>query len=84
MLDRLSQAILAYAAKNGRVPEFKNFVALSDALYPDYMRDIIRVDAWGRGFSAEGLDPHRLRLISPGPDGQLHTEDDIELTRSYP
>lgn len=84
LVDRLSSAIGRYVQKNGHIPEFKDFVALSDALYPNYLENIIRLDAWNRPLSAERLAGNGIRLSSAGPDGKPHTADDIELTRSYP
>ncbi len=83
-LERLSSAIEEYFRKNGSIPAFKDFVALSDALYPNYLADIIRLDAWNRPLLAERLDGSTIRLSSAGPDGQPRTGDDIELIRSYP
>jgi hypothetical protein len=76
-LDRISAAMAEYVRKNGRLPEFKNFIQLSDALYPLYMNEIIRNDAWDRPFSAERLDGQTARITSMGPDGKAGTPDDI-------
>lgn len=76
-LDQLSAALAEYIRKNGRLPEFKNFVELSDTLYPLYIKEIIRNDAWDHPFSAEKLGGKKIRITSPGPDGQPGTRDDI-------
>jgi hypothetical protein len=81
--EEISISLAAYSQKNGRLPEFKDFLALSDALYPNYLPNIVRLDAWNRPIAAERLAANTIRLSSAGPDGQSGSKDDIVLTRSY-
>jgi hypothetical protein len=83
LLEEASKSIAAYVRDKGRVPEFQGFVALSDALYPGYLKNIIRNDAWQRPFAAVLAGPNRIRMYSMGLDGQAGTADDIELARTY-
>jgi hypothetical protein len=82
-LERVAAAIEKYREKNGGLPAFTDFVSLTDALSPDYLTPLIRLDAWRRPLAAVNLGPNTVRLISAGPDGRLGTSDDIELTRNY-
>jgi hypothetical protein len=83
VLEEVSASLSAYTKKNGRLPEFQDFTALSDALYPNYLPTIVRLDAWNRPIAAVRLESNTVRLLSMGPDGQSGSTDDIELTRSY-
>lgn len=84
MLSEVASAIERYREKNGRLPDFRDYVSLSDALSPDYLPTLIRLDAWRNPLAAIGTAPATVQLISAGPDGKIGTTDDIVLTRSYP
>jgi hypothetical protein len=83
LLDQVAIAVAQYRAKKGALPEFKDYVALSDALCPDYLTPLIRLDAWKNPLAAFRTGPTGIRLLSAGPDGKLGTSDDIELTRNF-
>ncbi len=83
-LEKIGAAIEAYRQKNGRLPDFNDYVGLSDALYPLFLSPLIREDAWGHPLVAIRSNSGTLRLISPGPDGKLGTPDDIELIKNLP
>lgn len=84
ILGRVADAIDGYRRKNGALPEFADYIALSDRLSPDFMAPPIREDAWHRPLAASRDNGTRVRLVSPGPDGKLGTPDDIELVRTFP
>ncbi len=83
MLAQVASALERYRAKNGALPAFKDYVALSDALFPDYMTPLIRLDAWQNPLAAYRTGAGTVRLLSAGPDGKMGTADDIELTRTF-
>ncbi|MBZ5499578.1 MAG: type II secretion system protein GspG [Acidobacteriia bacterium] len=83
-LEKIAAATEAYRQKNGRLPEFKDYIGLSDALYPLYLSPLIREDAWKHPLAAFRLGSDAIRLISAGPDGKQGTPDDIELTKTFP
>jgi hypothetical protein len=82
-LEKVALAIARYKEKNGSLPEFKDYVSLTDKLAPDYLEPLIRLDAWERPIIAYRLNATTIRLVSVGPDGKLGSDDDISLTRSY-
>jgi len=84
MLEEVAAGIDRYREKNGRLPDFTDFVSLTDALSPDYIPALIRLDAWRNPFAAVKTAANSIQLISTGPDGKMGTSDDIVLTRSYP
>jgi hypothetical protein len=83
LLEQVTTAIDRYIARNGALPEFKDYVALSDALHPNYLSPLIRLDAWQNPLHAFRTGPNSIRLLSAGPDGKVGTGDDIELTRTF-
>jgi hypothetical protein len=84
LLDQIVAAVERYRAKRGTLPEFKDYVALSDALSPEYLTPLIRLDAWQNPLAAYRTGPNSIRLLSAGPDGKPGTNDDIELARTFP
>ncbi len=83
LLEKIAEAIRKYREKNGTLPDFKDFVSLSDALNPSFLTPLVRFDPWHRPLMAERLGPTTVKLASAGPDGRFGTSDDIVLTRSY-
>lgn len=83
ILDAVAAALARYKEKNGRLPAFEDYADLSDSLYPDYMAESYRLDAWRQPLMAfrEGADT--IRLVSAGPDEKFDSPDDIVLVRSY-
>ena len=84
MLEEVANGIDRYREKNGRLPDFTDFVSLTDALSPNYIPALIRLDAWRNPFAAMKLSANSVELISGGPDGKIGTSDDIVVTRTYP
>ncbi len=82
-LDQIAAAAALYWKKNGKMPDFEDYVSLSDVLSPFYLNPLIRLDAWEHPLAAYRLDSNTLRLVSAGPDGVPGTGDDIELTRHF-
>ena len=83
LLQKVAEAIERYRQKNGRLPEFRDFVSLSNVLNPDYLTPLIRVDAWKHPLYATRQGQDTISLISAGPDGKDGTSDDIVLTRDF-
>jgi hypothetical protein len=83
LLERVAEAVGKYAKARGSLPDFRDFVTLTDALHPDYLTPLVRLDAWRNPLSAFRPAPNLIRLLSAGPDGKEGTGDDIESTRSF-
>ena len=80
LLDQLAEAILKFRNEKGTLPEFKDYVGLSDLLSPAYISPVIRLDAWRRPLEASRQDSNTILLRSAGPDGNFNTPDDIRRT----
>jgi len=83
MMDTVAGAIEKYFVKNGELPRFDDYDSLSDALAPEYLNPLIRLDAWERPLHADQLNANTIRLLSGGADGKLWSGDDIELVSTY-
>lgn len=77
-LEKLAAAIAKYRASNGSFPNARDITALSDALHPLYMTDLVREDGWGQPIVYEPA-PSSFRLVSSGPDGRRGTPDDVVI-----
>ena len=75
-LNALVAGIETYRRANGSIPKARNISDLTDVLHPQYMTDLVRVDAWGRplDYSVTGSTFH---VASRGQDGIAGTSDDI-------
>ncbi len=82
-LEEIAASVARYREHNGRLPDFADYVGLSDALFPEFQSPAIRLDAWRQPFEAYRLDENTVRLISAGPDKRMGSADDIVLVRSY-
>ena len=80
MLDAVAGAVRKYRESTGEMPEFTDYVSLSDLLSPSYLTPLIRLDAWRRPLEAKHLDANTIQLISAGSDGEFGTGDDILQT----
>jgi hypothetical protein len=73
---KLDAGVAAYRQRNGSAPSAATILALSDALHPQFMSDLVLNDAWGRPIVVE-MSGASLRFRSLGPDGQRGTADDV-------
>lgn len=78
-LDLLLEGIQRFADLSGEVPQVTSFEALVDVLSPQYLDEIIRIDAWSRPFSYRSLSSKSHELRSAGPDGTFGTQDDLTV-----
>jgi hypothetical protein len=82
MLDRIAEAIKKYRESTGNLPAFKDYIALSDQLAPQYLTPLIRLDSWRRPLDATHSDGNTILVCSAGPDGKFRTSDDLCKTIS--
>ena len=78
-LRMLAVGLRAYEAENGALPVTTSADSLPDLLHPLFVPDLVRQDIWGSDFVYEHIE-NTFRLRSPGPDLQLETDDDLEVT----
>ena len=78
-LEQLQEGIRKYQAKQGALPAVSDIVKLTDLLFPEYMAELVRYDAWNHEFKINFAGGSTLRLSSAGPDGIPGTADDIRL-----
>jgi hypothetical protein len=80
MLDRIANAVREYYKATGNMPQFTDYVKLSDILAPRYLDPLIRLDSWENPLQAKTLDSGNILVVSAGPDGRFATEDDLSIT----
>ena len=78
-LEQLQEGIRKYQAKQGSLPAVSDIVKLTDLLFPEYMAEVIRYDAWSHEFKVSSIGGSALQLSSAGPDGIPGNADDIRL-----
>src|SRR5262249_10901949 len=47
-LQALANGIATFRQRNGSLPNAKDISTLNDILHPNYMKDLVQTDAWGR------------------------------------
>ncbi len=77
MLDSIAEAVQKYRRSTGNLPEFKDYIGLSDLLSPEFLTPLIRLDAWRQPLEAQRLSSDSILIWSAGPDLKHHTGDDI-------
>ena len=78
-LEQLQEGIRKYQAKRGTLPAVSDIVKLTDLLFPEYMAEVVRYDAWSHEFKINFVANSTIQLSSAGPDGVPGTADDIRL-----
>lgn len=78
-LQQLQEGIRKYQAKQGPLPAVLDIVKLTDLLFPEYMAEVVRYDAWNREFEINSVGGKAVQLSSAGPDGVAGNADDIRL-----
>jgi Type II secretion system (T2SS), protein G len=78
-LEQLQEGIRKYQAKRGTLPAVSDIVKLTDLLFPEYMAEVVRYDAWSHEFKVNFSGDNTLQLSSAGPDGVPGNADDIRL-----
>jgi len=78
-LEQLQEGIRNYQAKRGAFPAVSDIVKLTDLLFPEYMAEVIRYDAWSHEFKVNSVGDNTFQLSSAGPDGVPGNADDIRL-----
>jgi type II secretion system (T2SS) protein G len=79
VMQQLAEGIEKYRSANGTLPAARDIVALTDALYPGYMKTLVREDGWGNPITFETMGNAGFRLVSRGADGRRGTPDDVVI-----
>jgi len=79
-LERIAASVREYQKESGRMPEFSDYIDLSDKLAPKYLAPLVRLDSWRKPLRANTLESNAIVIASAGPDGLFSTEDDISIT----
>lgn len=77
-LERIEEGIRKYQARQGALPAISDIVKLTDLLFPEYMSEVVRYDAWNNELKVNAVG-NNLQLSSAGPDGIPGNADDIHL-----
>ena len=77
-LERIQEGIRKYQAKQGALPAVSDIVKLTDLLFPEYMAEVVRYDAWNNELRVNSAGS-TFQLSSAGPDGIAGNDDDIHL-----
>jgi len=80
LLDQVAASVREYRGDTGKMPEFEDYVGLSDVLAPKYMTPLIRLDSWRNPLRAKAVNTDSILVTSAGPDLRYDTDDDISLT----
>jgi len=80
MLERIAGAVREHYKATGSLPEFKDYVSLSDILAPKYLDPLIRLDSWRNPLNATKTTEGAVSIVSAGPDGRFSTGDDLRIT----
>lgn len=78
-IDLLKTAIAQFEMEVGRLPkDLQELVVEGDEKWPGPFldTDTVPLDQWGNEFRYE-VKGKRVRVTSPGPDGQLGSDDDL-------
>lgn len=78
-LEQLQEGIRKYQAKRGALPAVSDIIKLTDLLFPEYMAEVIRSDAWSHEIKVSSAGDNTFQLSSAGPDGVPGNADDIHL-----
>lgn len=82
-LEELNQGVHRYIESEGKVPSVRTSRELVDSLYPEFVDNLVCLDAWSNPLIYKALSIREYRLISVGADGIQGTSDDISLEKQY-
>ena len=77
-MQRIAEALQRYWADKGSYLVSDSHAVLIDHLSPSYLSEVMRVDPWNRPYKYTG-QRNTFTLVSPGPDGEVGTSDDISV-----
>src|SRR5262249_42536034 len=81
-MQQLAEGIEKFRTANGSLPAAADIVVLTDMLYPNYMKVLVREDGWGNPIIYEPGPNSTFKLISRGADTRRGTADDVQVENS--
>ena len=76
-LNSISEGVRRYLDNHDSFPQFSDFRELVGVLTPQYLRDVILLDAWSNPYACRRVSPQIVEIRSSGADGFFGTRDDL-------
>ncbi len=76
-LQLIGEGIRRYVERQGALPQVSDFDGLVAVLTPEYLPEVIALDAWSNEYAYRRVSPHLVEVRSSGPDRLYGTEDDL-------
>jgi type II secretion system protein G len=79
---QIAEAVRAFRANNGALPESLELLLIEDSEGAQYLRgyDTVPADPWGRIYEYDARDDGSFEVRSPGPNGLRGDVDDVAAT----
>jgi len=76
-LDSIGAGIRRYAERHGAMPQVSDFQGLIAVLSPQYLPEVVMLDAWSNAYGYRRVSPDVAEVRSSGIDGLYGTPDDL-------
>lgn len=76
-ISNIKTAVEAYEIRMGRYPNSLEDLTVGTDSQPALLEKGAISDSWGNPFDFKKTGKYDFKITSPGPDGQMGTEDDI-------
>jgi len=76
-LQSIGAGIRRYLERQGALPQASDFQGLVAVLTPQYLPEVVMLDAWSNAYAYRRVSPQAAEVRSSGPDGLFGTQDDL-------
>ncbi len=76
-LQSISDGLRRYLDRQGTLPQVSDFPGLVAVLTPQYLPEVMLLDAWSNPYAYRRVSPQVAEVRSSGPDGLYGTQDDL-------
>jgi len=76
-LQSIGAGIRRYLERQGALPQVSDFQGLVAVLTPQYLSEVVMLDAWSNAYAYRRVSPQVAEVRSSGPDGLFGTQDDL-------
>ncbi len=76
-LQSIGDGIRRYTERQGTLPQVSDFQNLVAVLTPQYLPEVMMLDAWSNAYAYRRVSPQVVEIRSSGPDGLYDTQDDL-------